>query len=232
MPWTISAILLSPVIVLTLFPAMSRLVRWLGTGATFAVVTLAVLLFDYACTSAPGGGGVTSLMQLNESISGYFGFPLLTGVVLSIWAFALGTFRNRHPSVPIFTWFACASVAVLIGRAWLPWPNVFLAAAPFGATCLVVHAISGVGLFAPAVRVLRLLGRHSLLVFVLHRIVMHALLILVHGLSAAPLAVMLCGATFVLLVAACLVIQRRDIEFGRFRFWGAGERLFAGAAAR
>lgn len=232
MPWTISSILLSPVIVLAILPALPRLVRRIGAGATFALVTLAVLLFDYACTSASGPGGATLLMRYNESVSAYFGFSLLTTVVLSVWAFALGTLRNAHPSVPIFKWCAVASVTVLIVRAWLPWPHALLVAAQFGTTCLMVRAISSVGLFAPAVHVLRLLGRHSLLVFVLHRIVMHFLLFVSRDMRTAPLAMTLFGVTLSLSVGACVLMHVRHVRWDQFRFWGNGEFGLAGAAAR
>ncbi len=203
-PWTISSILLPTALLLLYTKWLESLSDRLGPFPFLALVTIAELL---ACTTArvlPAAVVESPLYSaLFEFENPTFAFPLGLLLGLGVWAYALGAaFRSIkiHP----FIFVTGGILLALIGLPHFKGPMTYLFRFE---TTLLLALLAGASPLALAKHFMGLLGRSSLLVFILHRFLIQGEKIFLNFLLPAHRAPVM---VFLTLLACAWICQYKE----------------------
>jgi len=169
-PWTISAVLLPTAIVLCASPFLLRTLFRIGPLPFFSLATVLVLLLE--CTvqyHVSSFRDVSWFSACFETDNAYFGgFPVIKMATFAIWSFGLGSLIRIVPVTKVTTVLGALSLFLIA----LPWhlPFFVVSAARFGLSVGGVALADGLKSIRGLLYPFRLLGRSSLLIFFLHRV--------------------------------------------------------------
>jgi hypothetical protein len=215
--WTISGSLIPIAITVALAPSLIYVARRIHPAYLFLSVTvLGAVASSQSTIPGPFGGGVSMATLTNAS--GPFGVHSGHLVLLSVCTFTLGglTATVRASFRPWLLPTAAASALLSLGMS----PGSGSATAFFRDLCIFVVSVGAVGILfsVPELVVLRhplkLLGRAALLVFLFHRVLLHAVAaVLRPALEREALA----WCLIAIALAACFGVGYAKHRFAEFR---------------
>jgi hypothetical protein len=199
-PWTISSILIPVFFLLLLAPFLIRLSFRLSHWSLLIIFTLANL-------AVPG------IRQLMPGIFNHIIiYQLITLVLLAIWSFGLGVFFKKQV-LQVSSWRVimpisfCFLVAINLFpniRTFIP--NFFININEFVFGLGIAFIFASLKILVPFKYVLSVLGRSSLLVFIIHRPMIHALIILGSDKAGtAEFGAFIMTIVFIACVVMCLI---------------------------
>lgn len=200
--WTISVILVATSLTLACSTALLPIVKCLGGGWALVCMTLALIGF-HGCRawSLPPTEWIDAVMDRT-----IFERSLIDLMLMSMWAFSLSAWLREHrPTASLWTALLAGAVCCFLVCRW-QWPPRAVTAIGRAPSQFIVSLwiAALVGNYLPRVaKVVGVLGRQSLVVFLLHRVVLQLTLVLAGGyLTGATGTWVLVGTT----VVVCWVV--------------------------
>lgn len=215
-PWTISCILLPTVVLLCLISAFEGVLRRTDRRLLFVGATVVIILtwLGVSHVSEAARGAVYS--SLFEFENPWFLFPLGSLCLLGLWAYSFGlVFQDRNSQALLLFGGLALTFALNLSGAAHPVLYFFR----FEATLVIALLFARVKFLWSLNAPLSLLGRSSLLVFLLHRLFLQAEKFTLPPMSPPTKAVVMMGLTLGLCLLVCAVKERYP------RFAGALKRV-------
>ena len=214
MPWSISSILLPTAAMLALAPSVLTLHRRIGSTATCALMMCAPLCVYLAYTLAPTPE-LKSLITSGAVVPTYFYFPLVSLLALALAGFGIGI-ATAELGMVVLGVGAVAGAIVLWTRHVIWWTPPVIDQARFLVVVGGVLLASALPLEYPR-RVLALLGRSALLVFLAHRVFVQ--------LAARTMETQLGGGELAAVVIAVTLLASTALAYARDRRRDIGNAL-------
>jgi fucose 4-O-acetylase-like acetyltransferase len=208
-PWSISSVLLPTAAIVFLSPVLQRAMLAKGSAFMLAALLAVMILIELAVEYLlPDKWEM--LARFGSSDEKYFSFPIVSLLRFSVVAYAWGSFLSARPdSRRIMSAGAIIGTALLLVSYWVAEPRFLAAFSRFAIVTGAMAALANHELLGAARSLLGVLGRASLLVFILHRVVLQSSTrVLNDWVSGPPLLLALIVVTLI----SCYVIARARDE--------------------
>jgi len=186
-PWSISAILLPTSLFLAASPAVLRAAARTSPGRLFGLVTAGLCVLDAAQRLAPATGWAGEVNAWLFRSGGPFQFPILLYSLYAVWGLALGRLLRARRGAPA-SWGLLLAGAAGLTALRAPLEAAFALHVPslqvasrFVLGLQIAALLQWAERRVPVNRFLSAMGQGALLVFLLHRPLLHVLHRLLHG---------------------------------------------------
>lgn len=214
-PWTISSALVPTAILLVLGPTILRALKCSSVAVGLLVATVLIAALNVFIETAPAAWRVDPSFRAlflagpNQIPESYFAFPVAGMAALGLWALTLGA--AVPPSKGLWGLVAAGTAGITVVSlvaSGVGWIDVLLMPARFTIFMMIVKLAQYISWGQSIRDWVMLLGRSSLLVFLLHRILIQLTARSLRGIMpSVPLYVVIAVVT---LVGCTLAVHLRE----------------------
>lgn len=228
-PWTISSILLIYSLSISLMPYLISISKTMKSSDLFFILTLLNFLLNLAIFYTPSAMKQNAVYQILFLGNQYIGFPIIKLSFLCFWAFSLGLiFKNRQSHSNLWIFVLVLSFAgypvyrIFFLNHYLN--NIlfsFINSARFTVSIGLAILIYKFGYLNRIKSIFELLGRSSMLVFLLHRVILQIqFLIFSDYINKDVLVVFMVLVTVLLSITICSIKEKHPFILARLKKYG------------